>query len=240
MIKRKEWNNAKSARVFRNWMENGIVAVDCDNDYKDIRKDLLDRFDSVQEEIKTIKIKKDYMTDLLFGLELYGYFSVGKDGFTMEMAEDSDFWAYLSMTVIPDIVEKRWGDFKSNEGRFYSKKTRIWLGQIWWFIHYSYNDSAEETKRMLSQPGFTTDTIMQMVDRAGLRGVFVEVYREIIKQYSDYDRHLLDGKKITFDQLFENVMKLNTAKILVYEPPLFEGGVKGYVSELFVEAAARK
>lgn len=240
MIIRKQWNPAKARKQFNQWQENGNISIDCDKDYLNIRNDLLNKFESIEEEIKTNKSKSEYMTDLLFGIELYKYFVSGKDGFTMEIAEDPSFWSYLSIRVIPDIVLKRWKKLDGNEGRFFSERTRIWLGQIWWFIHLTFNESIENTKQILSSEAFTTDTIMHLVDRTGSRGVFVEVYREIIKQYSNYDKKSLEGKKISYAQLFKNVMKLNTAKILLFEPPLYEGGITGYVSDLFIEAASRK
>lgn len=240
MIIRKQWNPAKARKIFNQWQDNGCINIDCDKDYFEIRNDLLKIFEEVEEEVKKNKAKSEYMTDLLFGIALYNYFSPGKNGFTLEVAEDPSFWSYLSIRVLPDVVLKRWKKLDGNEGRFFSERTRIWLGQIWWYIHLTFNETLEKTKEVLSSEAFTTDTIMHLVDRTGSRGVFVEVYREIIKQYSNYDKKSLEGKKITYAQLFKNVMKLNTAKILIFEPPLYEGGVEGYVKDLFIEAASRK
>ena len=240
MIVRKQWNSAKARKVFNQWLENGTISIDCDKDYVNIRNELLLIFQTVETKAKETKTKYEYMTDLLFGIELYKYFAINKNGFTLETAEDSSFWSYLSIKVIPDIVLRRWKKFEGNEGRFFSERTRIWLGQIWWYIHLTYNENIENTLLLLSSEAFSTDTIMHLVDRTGAKGVFIEVYREIIKQYSEYDKNSLIGKKISYAQLFKNVMKLNTAKILIFEPPLYEGGVKGYVSDLFIEAARRR
>ena len=242
MIIRKQWNSLMSQKLFNRWKENdNEVTVDCDRDYVAIRADLSNIFNSVKDEAGNGSRCK-YLTDLYFGIGLYDYFSLGNDnGFTLETAEDPQFWSYLSMRVIPDIVWERWDrKLEGNEGRFFSKRTRIWPGQIWWYIHLTYNQSLEITKNILSGEAFSTDTIMHLVDRTGSKGVFVDVYREIIRQYAFYDRSLLDDSKITYAQLFRNVMKLNTAKILLFEPPLCEGGVRGYVESLFREAVVRK
>ena len=104
----------------------------------------------------------------------------------------------------------------------------------------TFNESIDNTKKILLSEGFTTDTIMHLVDRTGSKGIFIDVYREIINQYYHYNKKLLENTKITYAKLFKNVMKLNTSKILTFEPPLYKGGVKGYVADLFAEATIRK
>lgn len=102
--------------------------------------------------------------------------------------------------MIPDIVHARWG---MNASHFYQTSRRIWLKTIWWYIHLSWQNSIDETYKILI--GNTTDTILQLVERPGL-GYNVELFREIMKQYANYS----DSSR----NLFRTVLKLNTAKIL--------------------------
>lgn len=235
------WNSRKSRKIYNQWLQDGFTA-DCDKEWLAVRNDLFFLYNNVEKELKKVDSKKEYFTDVLFGIELFQYFVPNKNGFSLRMAEDPDFWSYLSIKVVPDIVAKRWDIVEGNENRYFvdSKKTRIWLSQIWWYIYLTFNDSLENTKRILLSDGFTTDTIMHLVDRTGSKGIFIDVYREIINQYYYYDKKLLENSKISYAKLFKNVMKLNTSKILTFEPPLYKGGVKGYVADLFEEATIRK
>ena len=44
------------------------------------------------------------------------------------------------------------------------------------------------------------------------------------------------NKDIDWPQVFRRVMKLNTAKIMLFEPTFYCNGIKGYVNSLFDEA----
>ena len=241
MLDVKTWNSRKSKKIYKQWLEDGF-SPDYDKDWLSVRNDLIALFKKVEIEITKAETKKEYFTDVLFGIELFQYFAPNKNGFSLRTAEDPDFWSYLSIKVIPDIVAKRWDIVEGNENRYFvdNKKTRIWLSQIWWYVYLTFNDNLENTKKILLSEGFTTDTIMHLVDRTGSKGIFIDVYREIINQYYLYDKKLLENSKITYAKLFKNVMKLNTSKILTFEPPLYKGGVKGYVADLFAEATIRK
>ena len=105
---------------------------------------------------------------------------------------------------------------------FYQTSRRIWLKTIWWYIHLSWQNSIDETYKILI--GNTTDTILQLVERPGL-GYNVELFREIMKQYANYS----DSSR----NLFRTVLKLNTAKILTTSPELVDGGIEKYVDSLF-------
>lgn len=161
--------------------------------------------------------KLGYHFDLLFGLEVYRILNRGM-GFTNRVATNDDVWRYLSVRVIPDIVHSRWG---KNEARTLSSR-RIWLKNLWWYIHLSWAGSLEDTYELLKNN--TTDTVVQLVERPGL-GYYTELYRELMKQYADIDD--------TSRNIFRRVLKLNTALLPVTYPELMDGGLPSYIAYIF-------
>lgn len=162
--------------------------------------------------------KKDYLYDLRFGLGVYNLLNNEYD-FKERQASNDEIWIYLSMNVVPDIVYNRW---KLSETRYFSQSRRIWLKIIWWYIHLSWNKSIQDTYKLLNE--FTTDEVVQLVERSGSSGYRVDVTREIMKQFSQ-----IENKS---NRLFRKVMKLNTARLRIVEPALAKGGTKKYVEEL--------
>ena len=161
-----------------------------------------------------------YLYDLNFGLALYEVLNP-RTGFNNRVATNDDVWRYLSVRVVPDIVRVRWQG-NANEDRIFRMNRRIWLKQIWWYIHLSWAGSIEATRERLASN--TTDTIMNLVERPGL-GYYVELYREIMKQYALIEDSSRNG--------FRSILKLNTALLPVTYPELAEGGIEGYVQYLF-------
>lgn len=168
--------------------------------------------------------KLDYKFDLLFGLKLYEILSPSA-GFNDRAASSDDIWRLLSIKVVPDIVHARWS---LNADRYYKQSRRIWLKAMWWYIHLSWQGTPEKTLAILQKN--TTDTVVQLVERPGL-GYHVEMYRELMKQYAEYED--------TSRNLFRQVMKLNTAQLLIISPELIEGEIPSYVQDLFVTAGGR-
>ena len=83
------------------------------------------------------------------------------------------------------------------------------------------------TARMLRNN--STDEIVQIVERSGTSGYRVEVYREIMRYYSN-------NRDKYGNEIFRRVMVLNTARSRVVEPELVNGGVRAYVKGLFRDA----
>lgn len=159
-----------------------------------------------------------YEFDLLFGLEVYEILNESI-GFNNRVASNDDVWRYLMIRVIPDITHARWG---KSADRFFKTSRRIWLKTIWWYIELSWTDNKENTYEILKNN--TTDTILQLVERPGI-GYHINLYREIMKQYA----YINDTSR----SIFRSALKLNTARIVTTSPELTEGGVKGYVMNLF-------
>lgn len=185
----------------------------------EIRKQLIEARDKIFEEYYLDSINKlDYSFDLLFGLKMYQILSKNI-GFTNRVANSDEVWRYLSICVVPDIVHSRW---KLNEDHFYKIPRRIWLKTIWWYINLAWCENENKTYNILKNN--TTDTILQLVERPGI-GYYTEVYRELMKQYSEYND--------TSRNLFRRVLKLNTARLLTTSPELVDGGIESYVLDLF-------
>ena len=162
-------------------------------------------------------------------------------GFNLRAAANDDFWRYLSIKVIPDVVAERWE--YDNESHYWSKPARIWLRSIWWYVHLSWQGDMQTTAKVLEAPCFTTDSILNLEERTGRKGTFINVYRYIMYYYSHIPQQILDeynkNTKTQQDDLFRIVMKLNTAKVMVVDPALYLGGEKEYVRSLFMDAGVR-
>lgn len=228
-LSRTECSEAMSA-----WIDSkGETMPFVDTDYVVIRNDLDKMYRKAYDSWKIEYGRKEYYVDVVFGLKLFEYLN-NQDWFNLRVASNVDFWRYLSVAVLPHIVSERWGF--DNEDHFWKKPMRIWLRSLWWFVYYSWSGSALETESVLLKPMFSTDTVLNIIERSGRKGTNIELYRDILKSYSELDLNIIDEFKnrgIKETDLFRAVMKLNTAKIIVTEPNLCANGVHGYVKMLF-------
>ena len=211
-------------------------------EYANLRKEILDAHKKAINEVNTdpfLKFKKEYFTDLKFGIYLYSILE--KYGFSVRMASNDQIWMYLCVKVFPDIVHSRYPGAKVktengieyrniNEERFWKTRRRIYLKVLWWYIYLSMQlrdngtEDLEKTFDILSEN--STDEIVQIVERSGPAGYRIDVYRELMKFYAEH-RDKYDNR------VFRQVMVLNTAKTQIVEPMLMSGGIESYVRELF-------
>lgn len=195
--------------------------------YEELRNDLCMLFDNALEEIgitedQISQKNNSYQVDLKFGLKMYVTLN-SKYGMNVRSAATEGIWRYLSVCVVPDLIAKRYG--QDHPDRFWKKPKRLWLRVLWWYIYLSWQGSEKDTYRILKDN--STDEILQLVDRCGRGGYRVDLYREIMKKYSEYD--LSERRK---KQIFRKMMVLNTARVQVIEPELSAGGSRGYVDAL--------
>lgn len=202
--------------------------------YKSLRKDIYTNFCEAKREVLAGNMEKNkaYALDLRFAIKLHK--TLAKYGFSLRMASNDKVWMYLCVKVCPDIVYSR---FRSEDDKvipvdhFWRKSRRIYLKTLWWYIHLSWQEavtvegSYEETYLILKDN--STDEILNLVERSGSDGYRVDVYREIMAEYS------CTVLKKSVKQLLRKVMVLNTARTTLVEPALADGGVKGYVKELY-------
>lgn len=236
----KTLSRADSQAAMNDWLENYPMLPKVDAEYMLIRQEL-QKYETEVRSNAEGKNKKDYYINVHFGLYLYEFLSK-QPGFNMRVAANDDFWRYMSLKVVPDLVANRWG--KDNESHYWSKPARIWLRCIWWYIHLSWQGDIDSTARVLDSPCFTTDSILNLEERTGRKGTYIEVYRRIMKEYSclplseidKFNKDVSRGKK---EDLFRVIMKLHTAKVMVIEPALHHGGEEGYVKSLFRDTGVR-
>lgn len=199
----------------------------CPDEFMEIRNDITQCFVTVLSEMgigpeQIAKKNNAYLVDYQFGLKLYSLLNK-KYGMTARNASSADVWRFLSIRVVPDVVDMRYGT--DHPDRFWKKAKRIWLRVLWWYIYLSWQGSEELTAEVLE--GNSTDEILQLVDRCGRGGYRVETYRELMKQHAQ-----LDPAERRKKQIFRRVMVLNTARVQVIEPGLVCGGEEKYISGL--------
>lgn len=231
-MKWKQLSKNESETSMLEWVEVE-KPIELTKSYEVLREDLLNAFEISLKEvgIEGYKIKgNEYKVDLYFGLAFYELLNE-KYEWNTRLASTDGIWRYLSIKVIPDIVEKRWG---LNPSHFWKESRRIWLKALWWYIHLSWQGSTEATLKVIEKN--TTDEIVQLIERSGSNGYRVKLYRQIMKQYGN----LNSFEKTRKSGLFRKVMKLNTAQTKVIEPELVAGGIEVYVKELFDYFEQRK
>lgn len=240
-MKIKSLNRGEAQTAMNEWLSNYPKLPSVDSDYEALRKTIQDMNQLVRDEAGKYEYgKKDYYIDVHLGILLYDFFK-SQQWFTMRTAADDGFWRYLSVLVVPDVVEQRWG--RDNEAHYWSRNTRIWLRSIWWYIHLSWQGSNDATLSVLETPHFSTDTILNFEERSGRNGTYVEAYRSIIYFYSkvsaDDIKNYSRGHKNGSDDVFRVVMKLNTAKMMVMDPALCEGGIEAYARSLYSDVGVK-
>lgn len=187
---------------------------DYTEEYLKLRLELKNEFYIVSRNYVT-----PYLIDLHFGLKLYEImnrtFDLDKN---IVIASNLEFWIYISIEIMPDIIYKRWGNRKN---RFFDSSKRVWIFSLWWYIHLSWQGSYEDTRQTIYK--FSTDTIVQIFERSG-SGFNLELSRELMRQL----RH--ESNKTS---VLRKVMVLNTIYLRTIEPKLYIDGIQGYVKMLF-------
>ena len=201
--------------------------LNCPEEFRQLRQDILDIFIRTFSELnidpENIKEKNNsYLIDYIFGLKLYRLLNESYN-MSIRTASTEGVWRYLSLCVVPDVIDLRYGI--DHPDRFWKKPKRLWFRVLWWYIHLSWQGDEESTKKVLKDN--STDEILQLVDRCGRDGYRVELYREIMKRYS-----LLDPGIRRKEGAFRKIMVMNTAKVQAVEPALVDGGEEKYVGDL--------
>jgi len=231
-MKVQEYNRDHARQVLDKWRAKKVLPT-LSPEYDAIKLELTKLYEQAKGEAR-YSDRKEYLTDVFFGLYLYEYFS-HNSWFNLRTAANDDFWRYISVAVIPEVVADRWGSNKDNY--FWKQSNRLWPKTTWWYIYLTWHESLENTKDILISKNLNSDTIQGIVERTGRKGTFVEVYREIVYQYSqlDFKTIVKFKKELSYgsDSLFRAIMRLNTARCLVTDPCLCKDGVVGYVNSLF-------
>lgn len=221
----KEINTEEARDRFQDYCVN--KTLDYSDEYSELRKDLCMLFNSSMSELnisdaEIAQKNNSYQLDLNFGIKLYETLN-NKYGMNVRLASTAGIWRYLSVCVVPDLIEKRYGT--DHPDRFWKKPKRLWLRVLWWYIYLSWQGTAHQTIEILKDN--STDEILQLVDRCGRGGYRVDLYRAIMKKNGEFDPAERRRK-----ELFRKMMVLNTARVQVVEPSLTDKGEEGYVDSL--------
>lgn len=217
-----ELNREEAKHDFDKLCSNGITEYyfsSLDSDYQKIRNGLL--------SIVPKPIQKTYEFDLMFGIKIYEYFNEKNiPEFNEAVASNYGFWRYICLKVIPDIIIERHGFVDTY---FYEKNVRIYIPTLWWFIEMSYQGDLETTYNCLKR--FSTDYILQFVERPGRDGMYIDVVRSIFKYLSKLPDSIIKEKKggqiLVRRLLIQHTAKNSNFNLVV------EGQIDEYVKGLF-------
>lgn len=172
-------------------------------------------------------LTKNYDFDLFMALKLYSYFNSGNlEGFNESIASNYGFWRYVCIKVVPDIIIERHGLIKEY---FYAKNVRLYIPTLWWYIEMCYQGSVDKTYECLKDK--STDYILQIVERPGRDGMFLEVSRLIVHYLSILPDDVVSAE-CGGQTLLRRVMIQNTARGSNYNM-ILDNKADEYVRSIF-------
>ena len=214
-------------KVVEKWQQYDLTLSKENQAFTAIRDSVLRVF---KEFYKGKNDRALYLLDLEIGLILYEILNPSK-GFNNVIANNDDFWRYLSMKVFPDITYIRYPATKNENirsKRFYSATRRIWVKTLWWYIHLGWQGSYEKTREVLNENN--VDNINKLLETPG-KGYRLSLYRTMMLAYHETRPHEDKTKD------FASFTQLNNAKCVSIEPNFFTGGETGYARSLLKELA---
>ncbi len=232
IYKFKTFSKQEASTHMSDWIASeGKKLPKLDSDYQEVRTAICNLY---EEAVKACAdLNKIYIFDVNVGVRLKIYLD-GQPWFNQRLGADDGFWSYLSIMIVPDLVAKRFP--YDNEEHYYNKGTRIWLRTVWELANLGWCKDLQNTVVFLCNPNFSTDTILNMIERTSTKGADFELYRLILIAYSAMPKEAIKQfKDEKGKSLFRSIMCLNTAKTVVIEPGFYENGKKGYVKSLFEE-----
>ena len=207
--------------IVEEW-KNGKFSDTVDGEYREIREKIF-------AEYERYKNKSGYEIDLRVGLALYELFLSDEYKLNPIYANDDDIWRYLSVKVFLDVTylrepsSDRFGVYFSHD-RVYKHTKRIWIKQLWWWIHLAWQGDVDSTYEVLKKYG--SGRISQVLERAG-KGYRIDVTRKLLKKMSERTTQ----SKVSQDD-FRALMMLYYAKMFVVEPTLVDGGIDSFLDKI--------
>jgi|SRR5690554_2708308 len=198
----------------------------------DVDKEIRRKIVSIFQQAKTDVSMNTYAFDLEVSKGIYEYFQK-LEWFTKLAESDYDFWKYIAIRIMPDLIYERHGDIAEY---YYKKNVRIYPFRLYWYFHLSFNEDIHSTYSMLKKPVFSTDTILQIVERPGKSGLDLDTFRTIIRKYSKFETKYYVNKNDVKFEILRSIMILNTAKNVTIFPSMYQDGIEGYVDLLINEA----
>ena len=187
----------------------------------------------IEFELSKIQYDKKHRYDFDVKMGAALFISFNKNNIGLRQLSDKNFWEYMSVKILPKYVFER---HNLEQHRYFAKPNlnRVWLYTSWCYFNLSYNNNVDDTIKMLLSNNFSTDTILNLVDRKG-DGFNIDLYRQIMKAYSNVkiDKN---NKGLDAQHTFRFIMTLITAHNGIVEPIYYTNGVKGYVDYIFESA----
>ena len=229
IIDKIETSNEEAFNTLVTEWKNGKFTEEVDAGYRTIRETIFAEFCKYKNE-------SGYEIDLRVGLALYELFLKEDYKLNPIYANDDDIWRYLSVRVFLDITylrepsNDRFGVYFSHD-RVYRHTKRIWIKQLWWWIHLGWQGDVESTYEVLKKYG--SGRISQVLERAG-KGYRVEVTRQLLKKMAER----CSQSNVSQDD-FRALMMLYYAKMFLIEPTLVDGGINTFLDKLLDERLPR-
>jgi hypothetical protein len=179
---------------------------------------------SCEQFLDSIKSQLEYEVDKSLSLELYFNILPLDNKFSLREAADNSIWSRLTVQVMPDLVVRRWPPNAGlhSKDHFWGKPQRNWFKSLWWYAHLSsQGNDKSATERCLAKG--STDAIQAIVERPGPGGFRVDLFRELMRRLGDGSFSVSRLKQL---------LKLNTSRVCLVEPELYDGGISGYVDSL--------
>ena len=213
-------------------LTHGEAPVELPAEYQELKAALEDAYNSVLEEIRDFDDTREfYPFDLRFALKLYTILDA--KGFSLWEAADDGIWAFLSISVIPNIVKWRCKEeYTQNRFYSYSRSWHIRLKMLWWYIFLSMteeNGTIDVKETFESLKDHSSDNINQLLDRSGT-GFRIEFCRNLMKRYSQVanDEELTGEKRKKF---FQRIIRQTHLRSLNIDPDLCSAS--RFIDEIF-------
>ncbi len=225
-----EWKkmNKKIAEDYYNEIIEGSqkIVAHYSSEYQDLRILLMRAYKEALEELniqgsELRNYNNIYKFDCIFGIKIYEVFSTVPYQIKERIASNDGVWRYIQLCVVPEIIAERWGI--DNIDRYYKVPRRLYLKILWWYVYLSWENTIEDTKKIIIDKVNTSDTLAQLVERSGKNGYRIDLYRCIMKKKTENQINTED---------FRRLMVLNSARVKVLNPYLVNGGINSYVDSL--------
>jgi hypothetical protein len=146
---------------------------------------------------------------------------------------DLGVWRAVAVNVVPDLV---WNRHSPVTEKHFSDPRDCYPLRCWRFVDLCWQENGSPVGSLLATvravKGLTTDAISALVERPGsgaYAGYRSDVTRELVRQFA----LRAAGAGIRREGFFRQCAKLCHARMLLEEPALSEGGVRGFVTSLF-------
>ena len=200
-----ELEREEAQKIFESFVD-GEIKID-DDYFSNLDASYLEMRKTILSWLSKHPLTKNYDFDLFLALKLYSYFNHENfDGFNESVASNYGFWRFVCLMVVPDIIIERHGLIKEY---FYAKNVRLYIPTLWWYIEMCYQGSIESTYDCLKDK--STDYILQIVERPGRDGMFLDVSRLIVRYLSILPDDVVSAE-CGGQTLLRRVMIQNTAR----------------------------